>query len=252
MDEILIEEKRYVSSKQAAKITGYAKDYIGQLCREGRVPARLVGRSWYVLEAAIHDHRFGNSKNEPTEMIQPAAATWESPRYEASESEVLPSIQGSQDEEPLDSGNNPEVAQRLQETWQAWFDRFEASAPEKPTIDAVAPEKPEMPEEETKEQEMEQEGEQINIPIHTVYQSHYQIPPEELLPRRSEEVEEEQPVIIEAPRKRRGFTKMLQVAGAVVAMAMVSLAVLGSGYLDSYLVSHSQVGLIAGVELYNK
>ncbi|MHB1163603.1 MAG: hypothetical protein ACYCZZ_03760, partial [Minisyncoccota bacterium] len=59
MDELLIEGKKYISSKQAAKITGYAKDYIGQLCREGRVSARLVGRSWYVLEAAIQDHRFG-------------------------------------------------------------------------------------------------------------------------------------------------------------------------------------------------
>lgn len=37
MDELIIGEKTYLSSKRAAKITGYAKDYVGQLCREGRV-----------------------------------------------------------------------------------------------------------------------------------------------------------------------------------------------------------------------
>ena len=72
MDEILIEEKKYVSSKRAAKMTGYAKDYIGQLCREGRVPARLVGRSWYVLETAIQDHRFGTTdETAPSASIPP-------------------------------------------------------------------------------------------------------------------------------------------------------------------------------------
>ena len=99
MDEILIEEKKYISSKQAAKITGYAKDYIGQLCREGRVPARLVGRSWYVLEAAIHDHRFNDEenthKNQPPRPVYVRNGlpppTWESPRYEAISSEELPS-----------------------------------------------------------------------------------------------------------------------------------------------------------------
>ena len=87
MDEILIEEKRYISSKRAAKITGYAKDYIGQLCREGRVPARLVGRSWYVLETAIQDHRFGNQE---VELPVP-----ESPKYEASPVEILPPVSRS-------------------------------------------------------------------------------------------------------------------------------------------------------------
>ncbi len=63
MDELTLEGKKYLSSKRAAKITGYAKDYVGQMCREGRVNARLVGRSWYVLEDSIREHRFGKEKN---------------------------------------------------------------------------------------------------------------------------------------------------------------------------------------------
>lgn len=59
MDELTLDGKIYISSKRAAAITGYAKDYVGQLCREGRVEARLVGRSWYVLENSIKAHRFG-------------------------------------------------------------------------------------------------------------------------------------------------------------------------------------------------
>src|ERR1035437_3275471 len=104
MDEILIEGKKYVSSKQAAKMTGYAKDYVGQLCREGRVPARLVGRAWYVLESAIADHRFGNQvelkgKESIEETVPAVSKTWEFPRYESVHTEVLPSINRLQDEE---------------------------------------------------------------------------------------------------------------------------------------------------------
>ncbi len=62
MDEITLDGKIYVSSKRSAKITGYAKDYVGQLCREGKVEARLVGRNWYVLETSIREHRFGPEK----------------------------------------------------------------------------------------------------------------------------------------------------------------------------------------------
>ncbi len=71
MDELTLEGKKYLSSKRAAKITGYAKDYIGQLCREGRVTARLVGRGWYVLEDSIREHRFGNddSVNNKTDVL---------------------------------------------------------------------------------------------------------------------------------------------------------------------------------------
>lgn len=57
MDEITLDGKTYISSKRAAAITGYAKDYVGQLCREGRVEARLVGRSWYVYEPSLASHK---------------------------------------------------------------------------------------------------------------------------------------------------------------------------------------------------
>jgi hypothetical protein len=251
MDEILIGEKKYVSSKQAAKVTGYAKDYIGQLCREGRVPARLVGRSWYVLESAIHDHRFGNP--EPAKEGKPASSshsTWETPRYEASETETLPSVNRLREESSdlaEEKNENLNTAQHLQDTWQAWFNRFDhvANAP------APEPVVTEDPIQEPEEVEIEQE-QGIQIPIRTVYQPQYQPLPEELLTR---DVEITSTTAVREARKGgtgRGILRTIQLAGAIVAVFAASTAVLGSGYFDSYIISNSQVSAIAGVGLYNK
>jgi len=269
MDEILIEEKRYISSKQAAKITGYAKDYIGQLCREGRVPARLVGRSWYVLESAIHDHRFGNPKSEPSEALKlaptetPAHSTWESPRYEASELEILPSVNRPQvkesSSEPIhDQHNDPEVAQRLQDTWQAWFDRFDDKAAEPATIGPEA-----VREEEIEEPEKEEPAgieENVNIPIHAVREPQYSPAPRELLPHYpdlgeampDQDTGQQSTVEIEELKRGGRLPRTVQTVGAIVALIAVSLAILGSGYFDKYIESYSQVGLISGLQIYNK
>ncbi|OYV27047.1 MAG: hypothetical protein B7W98_02630, partial [Parcubacteria group bacterium 20-58-5] len=142
MDELLIEDKKYVSSKQAAKVTGYAKDYIGQLCREGRVPARLVGRSWYVLESAIHDHRFADQKAVPKKKESEQSSVWESPRYEASTAETLPSVKHSEEVEEAEALDENSFSQNLQDSWKAWFERVaEATTP---SIPDVIPEKREV------------------------------------------------------------------------------------------------------------
>lgn len=123
MDELTIGEKTYISSKRAAKITGYAKDYVGQLCREGRVEARLVGRNWYVLESSILEHRFGAEVAEPKEAVEEAAVadktpsiSWEAPKYEVEVPVMVPEL----------SVRKPEVVSRqvvseMQDAWQEWF-----------------------------------------------------------------------------------------------------------------------------------
>jgi hypothetical protein len=52
MDSITIHGEKYISSKRAAEILNYTQDYIGQLCRGGKIPAERVGGMWYVLESA--------------------------------------------------------------------------------------------------------------------------------------------------------------------------------------------------------
>ncbi|MFQ5541060.1 MAG: hypothetical protein ACE5F4_02340 [Candidatus Paceibacteria bacterium] len=56
MEELDIQGKKYISSKRAAEVTGYAKDYVGQLARSGKIPATRVGRAWYVDEDTIKRH----------------------------------------------------------------------------------------------------------------------------------------------------------------------------------------------------
>src|SRR3989338_8031865 len=62
MDSSLVfNNKKYLSVKQASKLTGYSKDYISKLCREKIVAGRLIGRVWFVDEEAVIEY-----KNTPT------------------------------------------------------------------------------------------------------------------------------------------------------------------------------------------
>jgi hypothetical protein len=57
---LYLKGKKYISARRAADLTGYASDYIGQLCRGKKISSSLVGRSWYVLESEILDHKNQN------------------------------------------------------------------------------------------------------------------------------------------------------------------------------------------------
>lgn len=135
MDEITIGDKIYISSKQAAKITGYAKDYVGQLCREGRVEARLVGRNWYVLDSSIREHRFGKEE----ELEQPdleaeespdRSSTWQKPTYEAETPVLVPEFEQKRPESFSYHASSPAIAD-MQSAWKEWFEekRPAAAAP---------------------------------------------------------------------------------------------------------------------------
>ncbi len=256
MDEILIGEKVYISSKRAAKLTGYAKDYIGQLCREGRVPARLVGRGWYVLESAIQDHRFGAStplgdvikkESKVEEMPEVLPKTWESPRYEVSEGEDLPSVNRLR--------TNMEQEQNLENSWQTWFSRIGQTDPTlsggAPTSDVEVETQKEL--EVEVETEAEAREEEVQVPIYTIYD----LPPQIVMPVAVQEIEENEPEreVVQTPQRRRGRRTLIatfQFVGAIIALISASMAVIGSGYVDSHIISNSQARIIAGVSLYNK
>src|SRR3989344_5951211 len=52
-DEIILDGKKYISSCRAGEITRYTNDYIGQLCRAGKVNGKLIGRIRFVDEASL-------------------------------------------------------------------------------------------------------------------------------------------------------------------------------------------------------
>ena len=261
MDEILIEEKKYISSKRAAKITGYAKDYVGQLCREGRVPARLVGRSWYVLDSAIHDHRFGNVKTkdeqdeiESSRKAPVRAVAWEKPRYEADTADVLPSIHRlSEREMPVqESIVTPQAPQELQDTWKEWFDRIADTMPAnaEPTEETETQQIQAAPEiHEEPQWQIPEEDAEVSVPIHT-----YERPPDALLPQKKG-IDEGSETIPSARDTTKAISKgssMLQSMLIVIALLSVAAAVIGSGNFDSYFSKYNQLGAIAGIQYYNK
>ncbi|MEK7514755.1 MAG: hypothetical protein AAB587_02960, partial [Patescibacteria group bacterium] len=55
--DLFIRGEKYISAKRAAEITGYTRDYIGQLCRGDKVDASLVGRVWFVSETSLFRHK---------------------------------------------------------------------------------------------------------------------------------------------------------------------------------------------------
>jgi hypothetical protein len=57
MDELTVNKTKYISSKRAAKESGYTQDYIGQSIRQGKLDAQKVGRGWYVSESSIQRFR---------------------------------------------------------------------------------------------------------------------------------------------------------------------------------------------------
>ncbi|MBP6860689.1 MAG: helix-turn-helix domain-containing protein [Candidatus Pacebacteria bacterium] len=144
MDELSFDGKTYVSSKQAAKISGYAKDYIGQLCREGRIEARLVGRNWYVSEEALSSHRFGEGKSRDkvkvvdSEERRPIAApeavspVWEKSRYILYSGSEIPQlsyripVNALRTEVAQDS--HAHLITEMQDAWQEWFTRKEGES----------------------------------------------------------------------------------------------------------------------------
>lgn len=264
MDEILIEEKKYISSKQAAKITGYAKDYIGQLCREGRVPARLVGRAWYVLESALQDHRFGVEGNEVRSDEKDISLLKSStpPQYLSAE-EVsitpLPTLNRLrairtpeevqiQQIEPISVESKPLLSAEpktelepsttsLQDSWESLFSAQKYIA-QPPFVEEMEEKKPE---------------EVIEVPIHILNED----PSREFLPHADRNSVPVLPLTTQkdvAPRmssnRHAPVSPITRVFLVLIALFSISIAGINSGYFDKYFISHTQVNKITGIIIY--
>lgn len=172
MDELVIDNLVYIPSKKAAAITGYAKDYVGQLCREGRIEAKLVGRSWYVLESSVREHRFGKpatsvaptpaspgpqedtaheapvAEEPPLEKEVPASPpllteVWESPTYTAEPVEEVfpdhPTYLTNTTENTPSLANSPTQIEEVQNAWQEWFSKNEIPSQTVPKAELAEP-----------------------------------------------------------------------------------------------------------------
>lgn len=73
MEVLEFDGKKYVKATKVARDLGYTADYVGQLCRGGKVGCHLVGRSWYVDQDAVGEHkatRYRSSKTKTREALK--------------------------------------------------------------------------------------------------------------------------------------------------------------------------------------
>lgn len=258
MDEITIDGKTYLSSKRAAAITGYAKDYVGQLCREGRVEARLVGRSWYVYEPSIREHRFGNEASdkgieeakageavEESSELPSVYADWQ-PVYQPESAPSLPireagpeAVLKSENAAPLPA-SGPQVTplEDLEESWKSWFSS--SAAEEKPQEDEESVLEPQKepqgprysPREEVSREEMveiariKEEAPIAPVPAYEAPLSRRQ--PREFRPSKARR----------APRRRSYAIEKAILGGVMVLSAAVAL--IGAGFAENITGSFAQ------------
>lgn len=248
MEELTIGDKTYISSKRAAEITGYAKDYVGQLCREGRVEATLVGRSWYVLESSIRSHRFGDSTEDESDVSKAGDSIWQPSVYKAEEAPVMPPLTPSAprrsinliDSRPVaaPAAESPETIADMQTAWKEWFSmREEVAKPERTPVEA-SPEVKEREEEPALPvtEQIIEDDEPDPVPFTAVREEPV------LIQRRAvEQVSPTRPAppIGPAPRrpkKRRGSSYLaLKALFVAVMLLALTLAIIGTGAVDSNL-----------------
>ncbi len=252
MDTITLEGKEFISSKRAAEITGYAKDYIGQLCREGRVESRLIGRNWYILESSVREHRFGKDASGEYDTQDTSTLNTsddvadEEPLFAETVEEIDVPIPQTLEEEPKD---DDEAIEDIQRAWKNWFsNRYVDEIP--------APSEPEIPEGETvpimhQESEPVTEEEKpiaisrifpIEETIRTIQPSIGRSHRFVAAPIRGEALEMPPAhVVHEQPVRRRTKRSTLVLEAIFVAIAGLSLAssILGAGALDRVPVTNS-------------
>lgn len=69
----MLSGKKYISSKRASGLTGYAQDYIGQLARGGAIDAQRIGGLWYVSLESLKEHQGKEDGRTPPARTQTSA-----------------------------------------------------------------------------------------------------------------------------------------------------------------------------------
>lgn len=70
METLVHDGVTYVKVTTLAKKYKYTTDYIGQLCRAGKVECQLVGRAWFAEEASLLSHKaIRNKQSSPNEVL---------------------------------------------------------------------------------------------------------------------------------------------------------------------------------------
>lgn len=69
MDSATIHGQTYIKASKAAKEAGYTADYAGQLARKGAIDAVVLGKTWFVREGALLEHKKARARAN-TQMVK--------------------------------------------------------------------------------------------------------------------------------------------------------------------------------------
>ncbi len=257
MDEITLDDKKYVSSKQAAKLTGYAKDYVGQLCREGRVQARLVGRSWYVLESSIKDHRFGTQQAHPVQdltrpvekrtVVPEPRAVWNDTQPDP---ERLPIWTTSLDNKPFNVGLESE-----EEAASVRYDARDNSEQEVPYEHRGNHQSAQSRKIELNNTDIdyeEESGEDLLPVVPVIWQQDRTAPPVHTRQMVHDELQTEQAKNQHATRRNSGIYASLRALLVLIGLVSAMVAYVNSGFADAFLTSANRASVITGVVRYKQ
>lgn len=126
MKELTLNGRTYLTTKRAAEITGYTTDYVGQLARQGKVDAQLVGRNWYIGEDSIKKHKFGEAtvsiRKDEDESPAPALELLVSSVEDEikKEDEIRPVVEEVKEEGVVESTEEDPLT-NMQSVWQDWY-----------------------------------------------------------------------------------------------------------------------------------
>jgi hypothetical protein len=263
MNELTIGDKLYISSKRAAEITGYAKDYVGQLCREGRVEATLVGRSWYVLEDSIRAHRFGAEAVSATpDTAKKELEAWTSPTYTSDRTPLVPSVMPKAPIVPTPAADISD----MQSAWREWFERRQEPLLETPAVIDAREEVQQVPVEpiaapqsapepvyepvtlDAVEERLSHQEEEERVPIHRFHEVYRPTEARKAAEAAPMQREVERRVVQEAPKAPleprpykakgknvRGVSPVWKALLVSIIGLSLAVTVIGSGYLDRFM-----------------
>ncbi|PCI31132.1 hypothetical protein COB52_00280 [Candidatus Kaiserbacteria bacterium] len=64
MSDVIVNNKKLISTTKAAESSGYSKDYIGQLCRNSKIECRQVSGHWYVNSDSLDAYKGTNDSDK--------------------------------------------------------------------------------------------------------------------------------------------------------------------------------------------
>jgi hypothetical protein len=101
--KIYISSEEYLDTETAARLSGYSRDYIGQLARDGELKAKKLGKVWFVSKKSIQEHKRTEEKrrNKNSEEVQEDSLSYKKEDI----IESLPTIHKEETVDILDQDN---------------------------------------------------------------------------------------------------------------------------------------------------